>query len=136
MAVEVVPFDPAASPGSKFPAPVIAEITEVAPSTVDPGSITTTKLAAGAVTTPKLAAGAVTSDKIGAGEVKTANIDDLQVTTTKLAGGAVTPAKAGTGIVTAYDGSGNARTLKAVTMTVGAFAGIVSPDPNTLYVLT
>lgn len=136
MADTLVGFDPNAAAGSKFSAEVIAEIGQVSPSVIAPGSVTTSKLADLGVTTPKLAAGAVTSAKIGTKAVANTNIDDLAVNTAQLATGAVTPVKTGTGVVTAQDYLGAAMAMKAVLLTAAQWAALVVKDPNTFYMIT
>lgn len=117
-------FDPLAAPGSKFTSSAVrAEIAELAPSTLDPGSVTESKIANGAVSNGKLANGAVNSAKIAVSGVGTTNLAD----------GAVTADKAGTGVMTAHNGSGTAISADTVYLTAAEYAQIGTPDPDVFY---
>lgn len=136
MAVTYVLFDPEAPPGQRFKSTAVQEeIGEVAPRTVEDGSITGGKIADLAVTDDKIANGTITSAKIGAGEVKTANLDDQAVTADKLADGSVTGVAVGAGVVKAKDASGNDIMLTAQRITTTAYAALTVVDPNVLYLV-
>ena len=135
MADLLVAYDPAQPVGERLAPEVRAEIAELAPSTVDNGSITTAKLADDAVTTAKLAPGAVTSVEIATGGVSAVNLATDAVTTVKLADGAVTGDKVGTGVMKAYDSAGNAISLRGVPITAAAY-GAITPDPGTVYLIS
>lgn len=136
MAKYDVLFDPSQPPGSRFPSTAVQEeIGEVAPKTVDDGSITGGKLADLAVTGDKIANGTITSSKIGTGEVQTANLQEAGVTASKLAPASLTLAAVGPGVVGAEDGDGNPLTLTVVRITQTAYAALTSVDPNTLFLV-
>ena len=135
MADLFISYDPAQPAGQRLAPEVREEINEVAPSTLNDGSVITAKLADKAVATAKLGDAAVTSTKIASGAVAAANLGTGAVTTTKLEDDAVTAAKAGTGVVTAYDNNGNPIESKHVYMTVAQYAAITA-DPNTTYFLS
>lgn len=121
--------------GQRLPPEMVTEIEDVAPSTVNDGSITAPKIATAAVTAPKLAAGAVTSPAIGAGEVKNANLGTNSVTTAKIQDNAITPSKAGPGVMKVFDAAGNPLAAQTVVMSYAAY-GAITPDPTTFYFLT
>lgn len=133
MADTIVGFDPDAADGSKFADEVKAEIAAIAPSTIAPGSVSTTKLADSAVTNPKLAVNAVKSPNIGTGEVKQVNIAAGAVGNTQLGAGAVTAAKTGIGVLTVKDSDDNDMQLTALFLSSSAYAALTDKDPNTLY---
>lgn len=136
MANTMVMFDPAAPSGQRFKSTAVQEeIGEIAPKTVDPGSITGDKLADLAVSGDKIANGAVTSAKIGTGEVKTANLEDEGVTADKLAPASLTLAAVGAGVMGVQDSDGNAITLNAQRITTTAYAALTVVDPNILYLI-
>ena len=86
---------------------------EAIDSSVGPGSITATELAAGAVTAPALGAGAVTAPAIGAGAVGTAALASSAVLTANLG------ANAATGHVISEDA-----TTRSVTVVVATEASL------------
>lgn len=135
MADLVVGYDPAQPAGQRFAPEVRAEIAEVAPDNIDNGSVTTAKLADDAVTAAKIAPGAVGTVEIANGGVGTANLATDAVTTVKIADGAVTADKAGVGIMKARDSAGNPINLTGVPITAAAY-GAITPDPNTVYLIT
>lgn len=131
-----VPFDPTQSPGQKLPPDVRAEIAEVAPSTVNDGSIDEDKLAEDAVITGKLADQAVTTEKIADGAVGSLQIANGGINTVDLADDSVTGAKAGLGTVTSMDKDGNYIETKEVYLTAAEYAALSVKDPNTTYYTT
>lgn len=138
MADQIIAYDPAKPVGQRLGAPIRAEIQEVAPSTVDAGSVTESKLADDAVTNPKIAPGAVDSVTIATGGVERVNIASEAVGEPQLAPHSVTPEKTGIGVVTAKDNSGNDLALTVVHLSAAQLAAIPTPnrDPNTLYIVT
>lgn len=136
MADLFISYDPAKPEGERLAPEVRAELSLVAPSTVNNNSITTAKLVDKSVTTDKLADSAVTTGKIAAGAVETVDIKDLAVVTAKLANNAVTPGKVASGVVTSADTGGNAFRLAMVPITSTGYAALTTPDPNTLYLIS
>lgn len=129
----VIGYDPSQPPGQRLATEVQQEISVVAPSTVNDGSITEPKFADQAVSTRAIADGAVGSDQIAAGGVDTLNYKDASITAGKLAPGSLTPDNVAAGIVTAQDSAGNDITLTIKFVTAAEYAAIASPDPNTEY---
>lgn len=136
MADQFIAYDHSKPAGERLAPEVRAELSLVAPSTVNNNSITTAKLVDGAVNTAKLADSSVTTAKLAAGAVETVDVKDSAITTAKLANGAVTPAKVSTGVVTAADTANNPFKLTMVPITSTAYAALPSPDPNTLYLIS
>ncbi|SKX80180.1 Uncharacterised protein [Mycobacteroides abscessus subsp. bolletii] len=132
----VVALDLSQPIGERLPPEAIAEIKEVAPSSVENGAITTDKLRDGAVTSQKIAPGAVDDLAIGNGQVKNAALANGAVSEAKIADDAVTPAKCGTGVVTAEDANGAAVEMKVKFVTSTQYAALTTKDPNVLYFTT
>lgn len=128
-----VGFNPDAPAGSKFDPEVIAEIAEVAPSTVTPGSIETSDLAQKAVTTDKLDDEAVGTDQLGDGSVTYPKLGPKAVKAGTLDDDSVTVRSAGTGVLTLVDNVGAPIGGPGVLLTDAQYAALGTPDPNTLY---
>lgn len=127
-------FDPLADAGQRFKSPAVrAEIAELFPEGVAPGSISEADLANAAVTEAKLAAGAVTHTKIGAQAVQATNLAAESVTSSKIAPDSVGPEHVDLGVVTAQDDAGNDMALRVVKISAANFAALATPDPNTAY---
>lgn len=136
MGLNNVLFDPDQPAGSKFPsAAVRAEIAEVVPIDLQPGSVTGDKLADQAVGTEQLANGAVTAVQIASQGITTGNYEDGSITGPKIAAGAINAENCGAGVISVTDINGNSIMLKAVKCSSSDYAGI-TPDPNTLYIVT
>jgi hypothetical protein len=131
----VVAYDPEQPAGERLAPEVIAEIQLVAPNDVQDGAITSTKLAAGAVEEANIAAGAVGSPELANGAVNAAALASGAVTSGKIAAGAVGFAAAGAGVATAEDSSSNPIALRFVPITAALYAGLTTPDPNTIYLI-
>lgn len=129
----VIGYDPSQPPGERLSTEVQQEISIVAPSTVNDGSITEAKFADQAVSTRAIADDAVTTDQIATGGVATSNLADDAVTAAKIAPGALTPDNVAPGVVTAHDSAGNAISLDIVFVTAAEYAALASPNPNTEY---
>lgn len=135
MADLFIAYDPEADEGERLAPEVRTEIAYVAPSAVLNGSITTAKLDDDAVTQDKIYPGAVGTVEIATGGVDTINLADGAVTEDKITTGAVTPSICGTGVVTAVDSSDNDTETVMKFVTAAQYAGL-TPDPNTLYIIT
>lgn len=133
MAEYFVAFDTSAEPGERLAPEVRAEISEVAPSTLNDEAVTEQKIAERAVTNPKLGLGAVHTENIGTGEVDTENIADKAVGRSQIDDDAVGPDQVGVGIVTAHDTDGNPVASDTVKMTAAQYEALPSPNPNTRY---
>lgn len=136
MADQFIAYDPSALPGERLAPEVRTEIAYVAPSAVTNSSITTIKIADTAVTTPKIADAAVTLAKLATNSVGTVQIVNAAVTTVKIADNAVTPAKTTTGILLSVDSADAYVNRKTKDVTAAEYAAIVSPDPNTYYMIS
>lgn len=135
MADLFIAYDPDADPGERLAPEVRTEIAVVAPSAVLNGSITTAKLADDAVTQAKIYPGAVGSTEIATGGVAAVNLATGAVESAALAAGAVVPAACGTGVPTAVDNADNP-TETVIKFVTSAEYGSLTPDPNTLYMIS
>jgi hypothetical protein len=137
MGLNNVLFDPDAVAGSRFPSTAVRqEIGDVAPMTIEPGTVTGDKLADGAVGTDQMANGAITAPKIANGGIATGNLADGAVTGAKIANGTINANNCGPGVISVTDIHGNSVLLTAVVCNSSDYTALTPKSPNTLYIVT